>query len=94
MLCDHSLRASVAPAKRHKKRHDVIIEDGVFERSIGRDSASLTIELQGQRSGEFGKARRSEKMIYQAEARRLKEMGSGVLKQDTYQPGAIPDGSL
>ena len=84
-----------ALAKHDKKRQDVIVEDGVFEHWTGRGSAALMIELQRHRSGKFGKARRSEKAIYQAEARRLKEMASGVLRQDPYQPGiASADGSL
>lgn len=52
-------------------------------------------ELQRQRSGTFGRARRSEKEISQAEVKRIKELAQGIPKQDLYQPGiATTDRSL
>ena len=75
--------------KHENERRAIIAEDRASIRTLTRNPAALTNELQRHWSGMFGKARKSEKEIYQGVIKREKEIIHGKPRQDPYQPGVI-----
>lgn len=79
--------------KHDNNRRAIIAQDRAPTGTSKRYSAALRNELQRQRSGTFGKGRKSEKEIYQGVINREKEIRQGIPREDPYQPGlATTDG--
>ncbi|CAF9908518.1 MAG: hypothetical protein ALECFALPRED_004663 [Alectoria fallacina] len=82
-----------ALVKHDNNRRAIIAQDRAPTGTSKRYSAALRNELQRQRSGTFGKGRKSEKEIYQGVINREKEIRQGIPREDPYQPGlATTDG--